>query len=927
MVKALLDNNQFYGEVPASYCHVQTLSVHNNRLTEASAFISCAAPIINLRNNSLQGTIPHLNSSLTTADFSYNMFVGRVPEIPQDMLSFLASSNRLSGPLPLQFIQSVSKSRLYNLGLDSNALKCPLPDGQKRESTISMLFYSNITHMSLASNNFHCALEPIPYLSSPLINLDLSNNKFFGSFEIAPMHSIIALSLANNRFNGTLLTDSSSARNLGSLDASQNRFKFELSSFFTKRYYLSFANMSNNNFGGGLKLTSMNRLQIADLTNTALALQPDLASIGEHFTQHRLQMLSITDNRLLPPFNVQDVRLTGLNMTEKTSPTIFMPNAAFCYQMAFTGQSFLRTFLYDQFLFNYEQCRCDSAHFGHVSLHFCFACPVAPSSSDLKLAQCGGETLVVPTNMFIYDISDPAHLNRSVADWNIQLRLEVCPRSACRGLNFVASDWPAMSPELLKGLLDSQCAHGSEGRLCSRCICDLSSPTTCYYATGKSCAKCTRTFPLRTSAALATSFLLVVIIVVSIIMAISLRSKRTKRTKAWSELKLSTRIFYRLLHLTSLGNVSILIAFLQLLITLTHWDSYILGGILSSLNGQPEGLGLLCLFPILSLPMASLLLKLLIPIVCIIIVGISVLVAALVSRILDRSNSPRAIASHNDSDLDSASLLGSPIIKNRVEYPATALFTSVALSVLKFFYLGTALAAHEYLFSSTQAGSGTKYVQNHPWMKYEAAIPLIGVSIPWLVTFDFVLPLLFVLLCWRVRKTFKKPEVAVYFGTFFETFSARCFWWEIVNIYKKLAITLIVQGIADSSALQSSFAVSILAGMLFVQFSLQPWKRSLENSLDSLSSLILIGATIAARSTHLSDSFLASILFFALSVIFVLLNVVVIGYETYTEPTAYELQISSSSMIMNDAEEEGEMDWKELSSQPNTRDQDDFLLD
>lgn len=141
-------------------------------------------------------------------------------------------------------------------------------------------------------------------------------------------------------------------------------------------------------------------------------------------------------------------------------------------------------------------------------------------------------------------------------------------------------------------------------------------------------------------------------------------------------------------------------------------------------------LGLPCIFPFLSNPLILLLLRLSVPVVAVMVVSISIGIANLIDNLLSAKQRAQLLDDSDDSSSEDAVLI--PDVTrakvSTVQFPAMALLTSVSISVVRFFYFGTALAAHEYLFASVQH-TGTVYVQNMPWMLYSEAMKLIAASI------------------------------------------------------------------------------------------------------------------------------------------------------------------------------------------------------
>lgn len=300
-------------------------------------------------------------------------------------------------------------------------------------------------------------------------------------------------------------------------------------------------------------------------------------------------------------------------------------------------------------------------------------------------------------------------------------------------------------------------------------------------------------------------------------------------------------------------------------------------------------LGLPCIFPFLSDPLWALLVQLSIPFIALVLIAASVAVGNGLTILSDARKKSRH---HHDLDYDSGSgdlpLLNEKSRTIAVNYPATALLTSLSITIIKFFYFGTALAAHEYLFSTRQALTGDLYVQSKPWMKSSHAWPLVKASIPAILVFDLVIPICFLVICWKVRRHFNLPTVQIYYGSLFETYNLRCFWWEIVNTLKKLSLALVLKGFSATDAVQSALVTSILAGTLMVQVALSPWRRKIENLADTASSLLLIFAFIYTRPSTFVHAPAVVWYIFALSVTFVAVSVGVIGWQTLTGTTDYE---------------------------------------
>lgn len=951
-VDVYLDHNEFQGTIPWMYRMVRYLDVSFNQLsghwdqlllnnppntTEgeeltreavSSSFAYDDPPTVPLslthiiaNDNRFSGTLPALwrMATLVKVDITNNQWTGPVPALPPMLTSFVAHNNSLSGRLSDDFLDSVvaagsrvppddsssdvlsspssSRSRiipnsvLYNLDLSHNKLDCPEVDhmmsmGQK----MALLFTCpSLQHLSLADNQFSCDLT-IPansrYAISPLLTLDLSRNGFRSVFPSNRLSQLSTLRLSNNEFTGELLL--STYPSITSADLSFNGFMSPISDTLRGASLLISFNGRRNYYSGSLSLQNMNSLETLDLANNSLGAEIDLNSIALHFDQRYLQTLILANNPSLLPIGKQKAQDAFIDRTEASSPSTTF-EGGICYTLAF-GDRPARFFDYDEPLFNYSQCDCDAHHYGVPKK--CIPCP----SNGVDV--CGASTLQFSRNWFVYSTNDAAG-NETIHAEPCALTPEqqIIGNTNCLGFNLTLPYFLNESASLPLEL-QGQCAEGSEGRLCSRCICDAPD-TACYFARSSvTCVKCPRTFRIRESIGLFSGAYVAILLILTIIMALVLRSKRVRATKPWSKLPLHYRLFHRCLYLISLGNVSITVTFLQLLASLTHWDSYAMKQFLELLNGSTEGIGLRCLFPILGSPMASLLVRLCIPVLFIGSIGVAVALAEIVllqwTRFSRRKQSTPSTSKDTVTDSEWAYLVSRPADESYIPFPAMALFTSTSLSVIKFFYFGTAITAHEYLFAQEQTHTGIKYVQNHPWVKFKDAIPLIGASIPAILAYDLIFPLSFIYLCWKVRNTFKTPEVQIYIGSLFESFSVRCYWWGIIDILKKLLLALVLQGIPSSSATQSTLVLSILAATQVFQLSVSPWKRRSENMYDAISVLLLIGSMQVSRSGHLTEARGSIYYILVLDVAFVLASVVSIVIEAWRGQTDYQKRFQAS---------------------------------
>jgi hypothetical protein len=369
-------------------------------------------------------------------------------------------------------------------------------------------------------------------------------------------------------------------------------------------------------------------------------------------------------------------------------------------------------------------------------------------------------------------------------------------------------------------------------------------------------------------------------------MYLVLRSRRQVKDLNWENLPLWRRVLNRIVDASSFGLISLLIIFVQLLSELTHWDDYAFQAFAKLLNGNAESIGLVCLFPtLLSRPFVLLAFRLVLPLTVVLLFGVSIGLAEVVHRLVASISKRKSSSGLSDSLISDDESLAPAVEKNSVPYSALALITSSTISILQFFYFGTSLAATEYFFSSTQNGTGLNYVQAQPWMLYSDGAPMRHLSIPWLLIIVFGLPFSFLVCCWKLRHIIDSPVVTMYTGSLFCKYSRRCYWWEVVNVVKKLTIALLIRGVPASNSLQAALIIITIGVLQLLQAIFHPWKRHVENIMDPVGGTLLISSLFASNP---SSSSTVLYLILTLDALYITALVLVIFYHLITEETEYE---------------------------------------
>lgn len=570
---ALVDmsNNQFSGGVPKSYCIAQRLILSHNRIagsmSELLAQVCDTLESLDVSYNYLSGDRIPISDlvRLHTLIISFNWFNGELPMLPDSIRFFEAIENQFSSANFMYWARTSAVQSLRHLDISFN--------GISTDDSYTALIGPHLRFLSIAGNQFESGgYEPssVPLTFPALTDLDLSGNQLFGEFPVGRYPSLSYLNLANNLYEGDMPLDRMPL--LTQLDISQNRFRFDVVRFSALRSLVQL-NASQNILFGTLTLDNLPNLVSADLSWNRLDHQIDLLSIGKLFRAGALNSLDIRFNPKIPRFQSMDSNLTGLARTTSSTPgtNLLLATGVTCYSTAFYGRSD-RVFAYDDSLFNYEQCDCADGHYG-IPLT-CIRCPVQYSS-------CRGRSLDVWKNHYIF-----------TEDTNYQYEAETCltttaqimtGNSNCLGVQFVANGSSNMhSP------IRAQCAPGSSGRLCSECHCSMSDGE-CWYFSDPVCVKCSFVLGLPATISLSLGLLFGAMLLTALISAFSLRKKRSQNLMPLKALSLPKRIFHRLLYLTSLGNVTILITFLQMLLAFTDWDTYAKLKVFGLINGNVQG--------------------------------------------------------------------------------------------------------------------------------------------------------------------------------------------------------------------------------------------------------------------------------------------------------------------------------------------------
>nr|XP_023886896.1 receptor-like protein EIX2 [Quercus suber]XP_023886897.1 receptor-like protein EIX2 [Quercus suber] len=210
----------------------------------------------------------NLSSQFQYLNLSHNLIHGEIPNSPV-MLSTLVidlSSNHFKGPLPY------ISSNVYMLDLSNNSFS----------RSISHFFCfrvnetKNIEHLNLQKNLLSGIIPDCLMNWNNLKVLNLGNNNFSGSIP-ASMGSLTylhSLHLYDNKFFGKLPSSLKNCEELVIIDVAENRFAGNIPSWIGHRCTsLMVLSLRSNNFHGHIpkELCALTSLQILDLSHNKLS--------------------------------------------------------------------------------------------------------------------------------------------------------------------------------------------------------------------------------------------------------------------------------------------------------------------------------------------------------------------------------------------------------------------------------------------------------------------------------------------------------------------------------------------------------------------------------------------------------------------------------------------------------------------------------
>ncbi|XP_030936668.1 receptor-like protein EIX2 [Quercus lobata] len=228
---------------------------------------------LDISNTQISDVIPpsfwNLSSQFSYLNLSHNQINGEIPNNPSILSAALVidlSSNHFKGSLPY---------------ISSSVTELDLSDNSFSKSISSFLCFKmndskSIGYLNLEKNNLSGKIPDCWTMWHKLEILNLGNNNFTGNIpaSIGSLTLLKSLHLRNNKFSGNLPSSLRNCENLVIIDVAENEFVGSIPSWIGHRFSsLMSLNLHSNNFHGHIpkELCALTSLQILDLSHNKLS--------------------------------------------------------------------------------------------------------------------------------------------------------------------------------------------------------------------------------------------------------------------------------------------------------------------------------------------------------------------------------------------------------------------------------------------------------------------------------------------------------------------------------------------------------------------------------------------------------------------------------------------------------------------------------
>ncbi|KAJ1380051.1 Leucine-rich repeat [Sesbania bispinosa] len=187
-----------YTQKSVEYLDISSSGLSFNAQDEFWSFVT-QIEYLYLSNNSISGDISTTVFNNTVVDLNSNKFIGRLPHLSPQVISFNIANSSFSGSnYPLLCQNVTGKQKLVVLDMSHNLLSGEFPD------CWIWMHWQSLVHVNLGSNNLRGNIPS--WITSLNMALILRSNKFNGSVpsQICQLSNLLVLDLADNRLSGPI---------------------------------------------------------------------------------------------------------------------------------------------------------------------------------------------------------------------------------------------------------------------------------------------------------------------------------------------------------------------------------------------------------------------------------------------------------------------------------------------------------------------------------------------------------------------------------------------------------------------------------------------------------------------------------------------------------------------------------------------------
>lgn len=788
---------------------------------------------IDISDNKIAGTIPPKLANLTSLEdlnLSANLLSGSIPQFSASLRTILLGSNRLASELPFPL-----PPYLIELDVQNNMLN----------GTIDVVWPNGVEFVNLANNLFSGSFPRSLIASTTLKTVLLGYNNFTGTIpdEVPENTSIQVFEVQHNQFSGPV---------------PQTLF------FFTTSI-VAF-DLSHNQLSGNVE----DILNLRAMIPTTPAIVPAMdLSFNSGITSSSGDAVLAMLLQLMYNFKIiHDLNLDGIPMKSPMNPIgpPMNPNFAvgnskhlvpdtflLCSDVSYVGRGIGGNVYFPPTFWNYSNCECQNRFWGKAPT--CQECPEGIECNSDMLQLPGGVMPVLNHTGFLLGFLE-CHKYKN-------------GKSPCLPIPLYFGD---------HHFEHKLCEEGYEGRLCSECLCEHEE---CYFAADGECLRCheTKTWVIIGGAIGITACLLIfiflkgskimllleaaivvillflgigqsyifdVVVFFVIVQGLEILGKGDHNKKALVSIEGLAKLFLWYLQA------------LDLLVDADFWPEQI-KIVLSKLqvvNFHSSSIDCTQLVRSFSASVgkevSKLIIVLLVPVVlslCMIVVlTLRRAVSALKEKFFGTSNSEDPFH-HEDYFGEDDLLMTEPINQDgrskrdepslRSEIAAMLLFVSYATLV------EVSATVFESLSCTADRFTGLKYMTDAPAVSCSSTQYHTLELIAWPVFAIWVLglPVFFAVLLYRNRHALHDHETEHWLGLLYENYSHHCWWWEIIWILRRILLALSVSWLEDTPW-KNALVSTILVGSMSLMFTFKPFKYSLENTLESaVTALLLVSWT------------------------------------------------------------------------------------